>query len=55
MLDKMMNEAKGNRNEYIANLMKQVIERTPTYKDAKITRAPGGALKIKVTKSVTNL
>ena len=56
MLKKIMQEAKGNRREYIATLMKQVIERTPAYSGASVTRAPGSnALKIKLTKSVTDL
>ena len=35
--------------------MKNVIERTPTYTGAQVTRATGNALNIKLTKSVINL
>ena len=50
-----MKDAKGNRRDYLASLMKNVIERTPAYAGAQITPAPGNALKIKLTKSVTDL
>ena len=55
MLQKILREAKGNRRDYISSLMKQVVERTPAYAGAQVTRAPGNALNIKLTKSVTNL
>ena len=52
MLQKLMQEAKGDRREYIASLMKNIIDRTANYTDAQIEVAPGtSALKIKLTKS----
>lgn len=55
MLQQLLKEAKGNRKEYIASLMKNITERTPAYSGAQITRAAGNALKIKLTKSQTDL
>jgi len=55
MLEKILNEAKGNRREYISSLMKNVVERTPTYTGAQVTPIPGNVLNIKLTKSVINL
>ena len=55
MLQKILNQAKGNRRDYISILMKHVVERTPAYAGAQVTRAPGNSLNIKLTKSVTNL
>ena len=34
MQKKLLNEAKGNRRDYISSLMKHVVERTPSYTDA---------------------
>lgn len=44
MLHKLLQEAKGNRREYIATLMKQVTERTPAFGGAEITKSHGNAL-----------
>ena len=55
MQRKILREAKGNRRDYNSCLMKNVIERTPTYTGAQVTRATGNALNIKLTKSVINL
>ena len=55
MLGKLLKQAKGDRREYLASLMKHITERTPAYSGAQITRAPGNALKIKLTKSQTDL
>ena len=51
MLSQLLTEAKGNRREYLASLMKNITERTPAYSGAQVTKAPGNALKIKLTKS----
>ena len=55
MLQKLLQEAKGNRRDYLASLMKNVMERTPAYAGAQVSPAPGNALKIKLTKSQTDL
>ena len=56
MLAKLMQDAKGNRREYIATLMKNVTERTPAVSGLEVTRANRGkGLNIKVTKSQTDL
>lgn len=34
MLQKLVKEAKGNRRDYLASLMKEVMERTPVYTGA---------------------
>ena len=39
MLAKLMNEAKGNRREYIAALMKNVTERTPALSGFEVQKA----------------
>ena len=52
MLEKLLEEAKGDRREYISSLMKSVISRSVTYQGASIEKAPGASLmKIKLTKS----
>ena len=51
MLEKLLEEAKGDRREFIAGLMKNVMSRSVTYQGASIERAPGANLKIKLTKS----
>ena len=51
MLRKLMQEAKGNRREYIASLMKQVTERTPAFGGVEVTKTHGNALSIKISKS----
>ena len=55
MQKKLLRDAKGNRRDYISCLMKNVIERTPTYTGALVTRATDNSLNIKLTKSVINL
>ena len=55
MLQKLLQEAKGNRRDYVASLMKNVFGRSAAYGGAKIGLAPGNALKIKLTKSQTDL
>ena len=55
MFQKLLEEAKGNRRQAIANLMKEVTERSPVYGGCEILRAPGDALSIKITKSQTDL
>ena len=60
MLQKLLQEAKGNRRDYVASVMKNVLGRSTTYSGAQIGVAPGSAngtqaLKIKLTKSTTDL
>ena len=46
MLQNLEQEAKGNRNEYIAALMKGITERTPAFSGVKVTKTHGNALTI---------
>ena len=56
MLQKIFQEAKGNRREYVANLMMNLFDRSVAYGGASICVAPGtNALKIKISKSTTDL
>ena len=56
MLAKLMQDAKGNRREYIATLMKNITERTPTVTGLDVSLANHKkSLNIKVTKSQTDL
>ena len=45
----------ATRRTYLADLLKNVIERTPTFASATVTQAPNNALNIKLEKSVTDL
>ena len=52
MVDKAYQAA---RRTHIADLLKNVLERTTGYAGATIVEAPNNALRIKVVKSVTDL
>ena len=56
MLQKLFQEAKGNRRDYVASLIKNVFGRSVAYGGASVSVAPGtNALKIKISKSTTDL
>ena len=51
MLRKLLQEAKGNRRQSIATLIKEVTERSPAFGGCEVVRTHGNALSIKITKS----